>query len=185
MESSSARTMAESGRRTAGASESERPWLRGARAGRTVPRMSLQKQLQEDLKAAMKAKDVVARDVLRMLKKDLTDAELQKGAALDEDEELQVLIRAVKSRKDSATQYDEGGRKDLADTERAEVAIIEGYLPQPLTEDEAREAIEALAKKLGVSEKKQMGQLMSAVMDEYRGRIDGKLASKIAGGLLS
>lgn len=147
--------------------------------------MSLQKQLQEDLKAAMKAKDVVARDVLRMLKKDLTDAELQKGAALDEDEELQVLIRAVKSRKDSATQYDEGGRKDLADKERAEVAIIEGYLPQPLTEDEAREAIEALAKKLGVSEKKQMGQLMSAVMDEYRGRIDGKLASKIAGGLLS
>jgi uncharacterized protein YqeY len=147
--------------------------------------MSLQKQLQEDLKAAMKAKDVVARDVLRMLKKDLMDAELQKGAALDEDEELQVLIRAVKSRKDSATQYDEGGRKDLADKERAEVAIIEGYLPQPLTEDEAREAIEALAKKLGVSEKKQMGQLMSAVMDEYRGRIDGKLASKIAGGLLS
>jgi len=107
------------------------------------------------------------------------------GRDLEEKDELAVLTSAVKSRKDSVAEYEKAGRADLADAERAEIEVIQRYLPEQLSEDEAREAIEALAEELGVGEKKQMGQLMKAVMDRYRGRIDGKLASKIAGSVLS
>ena len=147
--------------------------------------MTIRTKLMEDLKAAMKAKQTVARDTLRMLKTDLDRAELEKGESLSADEELKVVARAVKTRKESATQYRDGGRDDLADKELAEVAVLEGYLPAALSEDEARDAIKALADEMGITEKKQMGQLIKAAMAKYRGQIDGKLASKIAGSLLS
>jgi uncharacterized protein YqeY len=147
--------------------------------------MSVREKLAEELKAAMKAKEVVARDALRMIKSNLDEAELKKGAPLDDAEELDVLLRAVKTRQESAAQYDEGGRPELADKERAEIAIVERFLPKAMTEDEARDALVALAAELGISEKKQLGQLMKAVTARYRGIIDGKLASKIAGSILS
>ena len=146
--------------------------------------MSLQKTILEDLKAAMKAKDEVARDTLRMLKTDLQKLELEKDE-LTEADELTVLTRAVKTRKESAQAYDEGGRPELAAKERAEIEVIERYLPKAMSEEEARAAIAAIAQELGVTEKKQMGALMKAVMAKHRGTIDGKLASKIAGSLLS
>lgn len=146
--------------------------------------MSLQKQIMEDLKAAMKAKDLPTRDALRMLKTALTEEEIKQGRALDAAEELAVVQRAVKSRRESMAQYEEGGRADLADKERAEIAALEKYLPAQLSEEEARAAIEAIAAELGLTEKKQMGALMQAVMARHRGVIDGKLASKIAASLL-
>ena len=147
--------------------------------------MTLADKLTEDIKMAMKAKDVVARDTLRMLKSELGQAEIQKGKALDEADEIAVLLKAVKTRTESAEQYDQGGRAELADKERAEIAIIQRFLPQPLTADEAQAAISGLAAELGVTEKKQMGALMKAVKERYTGQIDGKLAAKIAGQLLS
>jgi uncharacterized protein YqeY len=147
--------------------------------------MSVREKLAEELKAAMKAKEVVARDALRMIKSNLDEAELKKGAPLDDAEELDVLLRAVKTRQESAAQYDEGGRPELAEKERAEIAIVERFLPKAMTEDEARDALVALAAELGLTEKKQLGQLMKAVTARYRGIIDGKLASKIAGSILS
>jgi len=147
--------------------------------------MALKDQLLEDLKAAMKAKDEVAKLTLRSLKSDLAKKEVELGRDLDEKEEIALLSSAVKSRRDSVSEYEKAERKDLADAERAEIAVIERYLPAQLDEQEARAAIESLAKELGVSEKKQMGQLMNAVMERYRGQIDGKQASRIAAGLLS
>ncbi|MEC7523077.1 MAG: GatB/YqeY domain-containing protein [Myxococcota bacterium] len=147
--------------------------------------MALKDQLLEDLKAAMKAKDEVAKLTLRSLKSDLAKKEVELGRDLDEKEEVALLSSAVKSRRDSVSEYEKAERKDLADAERAEIAVIERYLPAQLDEQEARAAIESLAKELGVSEKKQMGQLMNAVMERYRGQIDGKQASRIAAGLLS
>jgi uncharacterized protein YqeY len=147
--------------------------------------MSVREKLAEELKAAMKAKEVVARDALRMIKSNLDEAELKKGAPLDDAEELDVLLRAVKTRQESAAQYEEGGRPELAEKERAEIAIVERFLPKAMTEDEARDALVALAAELGLTEKKQLGQLMKAVTARYRGIIDGKLASKIAGSILS
>ena len=132
--------------------------------------MALKDQLLEDLKAAMKAKDEVAKLTLRSLKSDLAKKEVELGRDLDEKEEIALLSSAVKSRRDSVSEYEKAERKDLADAERAEIAVIERYLPAQLDEQEARAAIESLAKELGVSEKKQMGQLMNAVMERYRGQ---------------
>ena len=78
----------------------------------------------------------------------------------------------------------EAGRPELADAERDEIEVLQRYLPKQLDEAEAKAAIEALAKELGVTEKKQMGQLMGEVMKRYRGQIDGKLVNKLAGELI-
>lgn len=147
--------------------------------------MSLAETLLEDLKTALKAKDEVGKRTLRMLKSDLGKAEADLGRDLTEEDELKVIASAVKSRKDSVQAYVEAGREDLADDERAEIAVLERYLPAQLDEAAARDAITSLAKELGVTEKKQMGQLMGEVMKRYRGQIDGKVASAIARDILS
>lgn len=142
--------------------------------------MALIDTIMKDLKDAMKAKDLVARDTLRMIKAALTEAEMAKGAKLNEDDELQVLSRAVKTRTESAKQYEEGERQDLADKERAEIAVVQRYLPKPMSEDEVREAMKGLAEELGATSMKDMGKLMQAVTSRYRGQVDGKTASTIA-----
>jgi uncharacterized protein YqeY len=131
--------------------------------------MALLEQIDADLKKAMLARDNLTRDTLRMIKSELL--------TLDDPDELAVLTRAVKSRRDSIKSYLEGGRQDLADKEQAEIEVIQRYLPKPLSEDEAREAVAAIVKDLG--------KVMKEVRARYRGQIDGKLASSIAGELLS
>ncbi len=138
--------------------------------------MALLDTINVDLKKAMLAKDAITRDTLRMLKSELLTLE-------DPDETL-VLARGVKSRREAAASYREGGRDDLANKEEAEIAVIERYLPKQLNEAEARSAIEAIVAELGVSSKKDLGKVMQAVMAKHRGEIDGKLASSIAGQLL-
>ncbi len=96
--------------------------------------MALLEQIDADLKKAMLARDNLTRDTLRMIKSELL--------TLDDPDELAVLTRAVKSRRDSIKSYLEGGRQDLADKEQAEIEVIQRYLPKPLSEDEAREAVD-------------------------------------------
>lgn len=139
--------------------------------------MALLEQIDADLKKAMLARDNVTRDTLRMVKSELL--------TLDEPDELAVLTRAVKSRRDSIKSYVEGGRQDLADKEQAEIEVIQRYLPKPLTDDEAREAIAVIVSELGASTKKDLGKVMKEVRVRYPGTIDGRLASTIAGELLS
>jgi len=138
--------------------------------------MSLLEQINADLKKAMLERDEVTRDTLRMVKSELL--------TLDDPDELAVLSRAVKSRRDSIKSYLEGGRQDLADKEQAEIEVIQRYLPKQLTEDEAREAIGAIIEELGISGKKELGKVMKEVKTRYPGQIDGRLASSIAGQLL-
>ena len=147
--------------------------------------MSLNERIAEDLKAAMKARDEVGKRTLRMLKSELGRREADLGRTLTDDDALGVLTQAVKARKDSIEAYTDGGRVDLADAEREELAVLERYLPRALSEDEARDAIAALAAELGVTDKKQMGALMKEVMARYRGQIDGKDASRLVAALLS
>lgn len=139
--------------------------------------MSLLDTVNQDLKKAMLDRDEVTRDTLRMLKSELL--------TLDDPDEMAVLARAVKSRKDSAKSYREGGREDLAKKEEAEIAVIERYLPKQLTEAEARAAIEAIVAELGVTTKKDLGRVMKEVMARHKGTIDGKQASSIAAQLLA
>ena len=139
--------------------------------------MALLERIDADLKKAMLARDEVSRETLRMIKSELL--------TLDDPDELAVLSRAVKSRRDSIKSYIEGGRQDLADKELAEIAVIERYLPKQLSEDEARDAIAAIIGELGLSSKKELGKVMKEVKARYPGQIDGKVASSIANGLLS
>jgi uncharacterized protein YqeY len=138
--------------------------------------MALLEQINVDLKKAMLERDEVTRDTLRMIKSELL--------TLDNPDELVVLSRAVKSRRDSIKSYVEGGRQDLADKEQAEIEVIERYLPKQLSEDEAREAIAGIIEELGLSSKKDLGKVMKEVKARYPGQVDGRLASSIAGQLL-
>ena len=155
--------------------------LSGQLAGITVichdAAMALLEQIDADLKKAMLARDTVTRDTLRMLKSELLK--------LDDPDDLEVLTRAVKSRRDSIKSYTEGGRQDLAAQEQAEIEVIQRYMPKPLSEDEASEAIAAIVSEIGASTKKDLGKVMKEVRARYPGQIDGKLASTIAGELLS
>ena len=138
--------------------------------------MSLLEQINADLKKAMLERDEVTRDTLRMVKSELL--------TLDNPDELVVLSRAVKTRRDSIKSYVEGGRQDLADKEQAEIEVIERYLPKQLSEDETREAIAGIIEELDLSSKKDLGKVMKEVKAKYPGQVDGRLASSIAGQLL-
>lgn len=147
--------------------------------------MSLSNSIVEDLKKAMKEKDEVGKRTLRLLKSELGKKEVELGRDLTDEDELAVLTTAVKTRKDSISEYEKAGREDLATAEREELEFISRYMPAQLSDDEARAAIAGLASELGITERKQMGQLMTAVMAKYRGQVDGKLASRLAGEILS
>ena len=143
-------------------------------------------KLQEDMKVAMKAGDVLTRDTARLAIADIKKRELDlKKDQLSDEEELAVLQKCVKSREDSVAQYDGAGRKDLADKERAEIGVIQRYLPSMLSEADTRAIVKQAIGKLGLTSKKDLGQVMKAVLAEHKGKVDGKLVQKLAGELLS
>jgi len=149
-----------------------------------MPMQTLAK-LQDDMKLAMKAGDALARDTLRLVITDLKKKELDLARELAPDEELAVLHKCVKSREDSVAQYDVAGRKDLADRERAEIGVIRRYLPRMLPEAETRAIVQQTIAKLGLTSKKDLGQVMKAVLAEHKGEVNGKLVQKLASELLS
>ena len=147
--------------------------------------MKLLAKLQEDLKDAMRARDVTTKETLRMTIAALKNRRIEAGEDLDEGTELQVLTKQVKSREDSVEQYEAAERKDLADKERAEIEVLRRYLPEQLSEDAVRTLVEKVIADQGLSSKKEMGQVMKAIMAEHRGKVDGKLVQKLASGLLA
>jgi uncharacterized protein YqeY len=147
--------------------------------------MSLKDEIQAGLKQAMLNKEEVARDTLRMLKSEMGAEEARSGRELSDAEELQILKRAVKSRRDSIVSYEEGGREQAAERERLEIKVVERFLPQQLSSDEMRVAMTGIVQELGLEGKRDMGRLMKELMSRYAGQVDGKAASSIAGQLLS
>ena len=147
--------------------------------------MSKLEQLNADLKAAMFAKDDVARGTLRMILADLKNRRIEVQRDLTDDDVIAVLQRGVKTRKDSFEQYQKGGREDLAAIEQAELDLLDKYLPQTLSEDETRAVVAAKIAELGITSKRDLGQLMKAVLAEHGAAADGKLVSRLAGELLS
>ena len=143
--------------------------------------MSLQERLEADMKTAMREKNVLARDVLRMTVAELKRAAIDQQKELTEADELKVVQKAVKSREESAAEYAKAGRAEAAEKETAEAAVLQGYLPQMLSEDELKAAVEAKKAELGLESKKDMGQLIKAVMAEHGAVADGKTVSRLAG----
>ncbi len=148
--------------------------------------MSLTDQINNDLKEAMKAKDTTTLTALRAIKSQLLLAATEKGGGESSDEAgIKMLQKLVKQRKESAELYNGQGRKDLADPELAEAAIIEKYLPKQLTEDELKPIIEAIIAKVGAAGPQDMGKVMGAASQELAGKDDGKTISTVVRQLLS
>ena len=149
----------------------------------------LQKQIHEELKEAMRAKDTVRLNVVRGLLSAFTNELVAKKRKpqdeLSDDEVLDVIRRGVKQRKDAIDQFEKGGRSDLADSEKAELPYLEKYLPAQMSEDEIRPLIEAKMKELGVVDKSGVGKLLGALMKDLKGEADGNLVKSIVDGLLS
>ena len=142
--------------------------------------MSLLDRLNDDMKQAMKNKEKEKLSVLRMLKAALQNEAIKLGKSpRSEDEELTVLSRELKQRKDSLREFENAGRSDLVEKVKTEIDIVQSYMPKPLTEDELRELIEQTIKEVGASSKADMGKVMSAIMPKVKGKADGSLVNKL------
>ena len=141
--------------------------------------MGLKEQIVADMTVAMKAKDAVRTSTLRMLKAAMVNRQIEKGGELDEEELMKLLRTQVKQRRDSVEQYEKGGRQDLVDKERAEIAVIEGYLPQAASQEEIDQAVAAAIAETDATSVKEMGAVMKAVMPLLAGKnADGRAVSE-------
>lgn len=143
--------------------------------------MSLQKQIMEEMKAAMKLKDTIALQALRAVKSAFLLAKTETGAGddLTEEQEMKIIQKQVKQRKDSAAIFMEQGRQDLADPELAEIAILEKFLPEALPEDAIEKVVLETIAKTGAEGMKDMGKVMGMVSKQLAGQADGKTISGI------
>ena len=142
--------------------------------------MSLKQRITSDLTASMKAKDAGRTSTLRMVKASVTNREIEKGGELSDEEMVKTLQSLVKQRRDSIEQYEKAGREDLAAKERAEIAVIEGYLPQAATREEIEQAVAAAVAETGASSMRDMGVVMKAAQARLAGRsADNRTVSEI------
>ncbi len=142
--------------------------------------MSIVDRITQDITHAMKAREELKLSTLRMVKSALKNKEIDKRAALDDKEALAVLSTMIKQRKDSIEAFTKGGRQELADKEKAEIEIIEGYMPKSLGEDEIAAAVKATIAEMGAPTMKDMGTVMKNTMAKFGGaRVDGKVVSEI------
>ncbi|HZW78419.1 MAG TPA: GatB/YqeY domain-containing protein [Flavobacteriaceae bacterium] len=143
--------------------------------------MNLENKITDALKTAMKAKDTTALEALRAVKSALLLAKTESGAkdSIDEAEEIKILQRLVKQRKESAQIYSDQGREDLAAPELAQVEVIEQFLPAPMEEAEVAEIIAEIIAQTGASSMADMGKVMGLANAKIAGRADGKTISQI------
>ncbi len=149
--------------------------------------MSLETQIMDEMKNAMRAKDTVALEALRAIKSGIIMAKTEAGASetIAAEDEIKLLQRLVKQRKDSATIYKEQGRSDLAEPELAQVAVIEKFLPAQLSEAEVEATVAAIITEGGFSGMASMGQVMGKASAALAGKTDGKTISTIVKKLLA
>ncbi|MDQ3908442.1 MAG: GatB/YqeY domain-containing protein [Acidobacteriota bacterium] len=142
--------------------------------------MSLKDRVTTDMTAAMKAQDAARLSALRMVKAAIQNREIEKGGPLTDEELTKLFQSLVKQRRDSVEQYDKGNRPELAERERAEIRVIEEYLPQAATREEIERAVAAAIQETGADSMKQMGAVMKAAQAKLAGRsADGRTVSEI------
>jgi uncharacterized protein YqeY len=141
--------------------------------------MSLLERLTDDMKQAMRDKDKEKLSVIRMVKAALQNEAIKLGHDLSDEEELTVLNRELKQRKDSLLEFENAGRSDLADKLKAEIEILMIYMPEQLTEEEVEEIIIQTISETNASSKAEMGKVMSAVMPKVKGKADGSLVNRL------
>lgn len=149
--------------------------------------MDLFDTINADIKSAMLARDKVRLEALRGIKKEFLEAKSAPGAGglLSDDSALKILIKMAKQRRESAEIYSQQNRPDLAEGELAELAVIEAYLPKPLTPEELEAKISEIITKVGASSPADMGKVMGVATKELAGRADGKAISALVRTLLA
>ena len=149
----------------------------------------LRDKINQGMKDAMKAQEKLKLSTLRLVNAAIKNADIEARTAgkepLGDDAILGLLQKLIKQRQESIEFYDKGGRKELADQERGEIEIIQGFLPQQMSEVEAKEAIAAVIKDVGAASVKDMGKVMAALKERYAGRMDFGKASGLVKGLLA
>jgi uncharacterized protein YqeY len=148
--------------------------------------MSLKDQVMEQIKNAMRSKDTVALESLRAIKSELLLLETSGNSAeVSEEQEIKLLQKLVKQRKESAETYAAQGRSDLAEPELAQAQVISAFLPKQLGEEEIRSVVSRVAHDIGAVSMADMGKLMGAVSKELAGQADGKSISSVVKAYLS
>ncbi|MFD1455770.1 GatB/YqeY domain-containing protein [Levilactobacillus lanxiensis] len=140
--------------------------------------MSLETQLNTDLKTAMKAHDKLSLNVIRMMKAALTNEKVKQGHDLSEDEELTIVSRELKQRKESMAEFAKGNRDDLVEGVKAEIAIVEKYAPKQLSEDDIAKIVADSIAKVSASGMGDFGKVMGVVMPQVKGKADGAIVNK-------
>jgi uncharacterized protein YqeY len=149
------------------------------RAG-VIKLMGLKERITSDMTAAMKSKEAARLSTLRMVKAAVQNREIEKGGELSDEELTKLLQSLVKQRRDSVEQYEKAGRAELVEKERAEIAVIEEYLPQAASREELERAVEEAVAETGASTMKEMGAVMKAALARLAGRnADGRAVSEI------
>jgi len=147
--------------------------------------MSLLERLSQEMKAAMLAKDSERLSTLRLLKSAIGYAEIEKKTEkLSDPEIVDIVQKEINKRRDAIEQYDKAGRTELVSKEKAEVSVLEGFLPKPLSAEELDQLVRATIKELGATGKKEMGTVIKAVQTKAAGRADGRTISAVVGKLL-
>lgn len=146
--------------------------------------MSLLNTLNEDIKVAMKARDRETLTTLRMIKSSLQNEGIKVGRELTSEEELTVLSREAKQRRDSIDEFSKAGRDDLVTKVKTELSVVEKYLPTQLTETEIRELVSKAIAESGATSMKEFGKVMGVVMPQVKGKADGNMVNSIVKELL-
>ncbi len=149
--------------------------------------MSLQETIKSQIKEAMIAKDAIRLDVLRGMSAAFTNELVAKGKkpqdTISDEDALAVIMRLSKQRKDSIEQFTKGGREDLVAEEKAQLAIIEAYLPKMMDKSEVQKIAESKKTELGITDPTKKGMLMSAIMKDLKGKADGSIVKEVVDSL--
>jgi len=147
--------------------------------------MSLARKIEQDFVTAYKAKDQLTVAVLRMLKTAIKNRQIERKRELSDDEILDVVARQLKQRQEADEQFRAAGRGDLADKEASEAEILRAYLPAQLSREELTALVDQVVSETGAAGMKDMGRVMKAITDAYKGRVDGKIVSELVKARLS
>lgn len=147
--------------------------------------MSLKEQLTVDMKEAMKAKQSERLGTIRQLRSAIKNKEIELGRELGDEDVIAVISTQVKQRREAAQMYHDNERPELAEKEEAELAVLQGYLPAQLSEDEVREIVAAVITEVGAESARDMGKVMPVVMAKTKGSADGKLVNQLVREMLA
>jgi uncharacterized protein YqeY len=147
--------------------------------------MHPKEQIQQDLKEAMKSGDTRRREVLRLMMAAFKQVEVDQRKDLSESDAVQILMSEAKKRRESIEEMEKAGRSELAEQEKYELGVIEGYLPQQLSREEIEKLVRAAVQEVGATTPKDMGKVMKVLMPRVQGQADGKLVNTIVKEVLS